>query len=242
MMPPRGPRLDTGGPESVPVGPVAAGLDEAGSAMIGSVAEISLVYVGDPMCSWCWGFAPVLEEVVGATGVGLEVVVGGLRPGPAAEPLAGGLRRYLEREWAEIAARTGQPFDVEVLEQLGDGWVYDTEMADMAVVHMRALAPDQTLPFFVRVQSAFYAERIDVTHPDSYGPLVGEFGVDPGEFVRALGEDELRKEAWRDFATARRWGVTGFPTLLFRRGERIGLITAGYRPARDVMAAVSSLL
>ncbi|MDH5427723.1 MAG: DsbA family protein, partial [Nitrospirota bacterium] len=23
----------------------------------------TLIYVADPMCSWCWGFSPVLEEI-----------------------------------------------------------------------------------------------------------------------------------------------------------------------------------
>jgi putative protein-disulfide isomerase len=41
-----------------------------------------LLYVMDPMCSWCWGFAPVLEslaEQAAAAGVGLQLVLGGLR-------------------------------------------------------------------------------------------------------------------------------------------------------------------
>lgn len=205
------------------------------------MTDLALVYVGDPMCSWCWGFAPVLEQLVEATGLAVEVTVGGLRPGPAAEPLGTGLRRYLEREWSAISEQTGQPFDTALLDRLGEEWVYDTEMADMAVVHMRDLAPDQALPFFARVQRAFYAEGVDVTEPDSYRDLVGEFGADPDAFVATLGADDLRKRTWRDFATARRWGVTGFPTLLYRREERLGLITAGYRPAADVIAAVSSM-
>lgn len=24
---------------------------------------VEFVYVGDPMCSWCWGFAPALEKL-----------------------------------------------------------------------------------------------------------------------------------------------------------------------------------
>ncbi|MFQ5523922.1 MAG: DsbA family protein, partial [Acidimicrobiia bacterium] len=38
-----------------------------------------LIYVGDPMCSWCWGFAPEIEDL--ADEYPVEVVVGGLRPG-----------------------------------------------------------------------------------------------------------------------------------------------------------------
>ena len=38
-----------------------------------------LLYVMDPMCSWCWGFAPVAEalaEQAAAAGVPLQLVVG----------------------------------------------------------------------------------------------------------------------------------------------------------------------
>ena len=39
-----------------------------------------LLYVMDPMCSWCWGFAPVaraLGEQAQAAAVELHLVVGG---------------------------------------------------------------------------------------------------------------------------------------------------------------------
>ena len=41
-----------------------------------------LLYVMDPMCSWCWGFAPVVETLAAQAnraGIELQVVVGGLR-------------------------------------------------------------------------------------------------------------------------------------------------------------------
>jgi putative protein-disulfide isomerase len=49
-----------------------------------------LIYVMDPMCSWCWGFAPVADALVQqarAAGVPLHLVMGGLRSeGAALEP------------------------------------------------------------------------------------------------------------------------------------------------------------
>ena len=27
------------------------------------MAERQLLYFADPMCSWCWGFSPVVEEL-----------------------------------------------------------------------------------------------------------------------------------------------------------------------------------
>ncbi len=25
--------------------------------------DLEFIYVGDPMCSWCWGFSPALEQM-----------------------------------------------------------------------------------------------------------------------------------------------------------------------------------
>ena len=42
-----------------------------------------LIYFADPMCSWCWGFAPVAEAIRQRLGDALPIrlMMGGLRPG-----------------------------------------------------------------------------------------------------------------------------------------------------------------
>ena len=42
----------------------------------------TILYFVDPMCSWCWGFAPVMEKVRAQIGdkAEIQVFVGGLRP------------------------------------------------------------------------------------------------------------------------------------------------------------------
>lgn len=198
----------------------------------------TLIYLGDPMCSWCWGFAPVLERL--STDHPIEVMVGGLRPGPAAEVLSPRLEDFLRNEWSQIAARTDQPFDTGFLDDLGPDWIYDTELGAIAVTRMRELKPERTLEFFARIQRAFYAERVDVTRPEVFGPLAVEFDLDPGEFVDSLGTDAARKVAWADFAQARRWGVTGFPSLVARHNDRLHLLAAGYRPYEEIAAALTT--
>jgi putative protein-disulfide isomerase len=45
-----------------------------------------LLYVMDPMCSWCWGFAPVAEALIAQARrpVCTRLVPGGLRTGGSA--------------------------------------------------------------------------------------------------------------------------------------------------------------
>jgi putative protein-disulfide isomerase len=201
-----------------------------------------LVYVGDPMCSWCWGFAPVLQRIVATHRLRLHMVVGGLRPGAAAQPLTERLRAYLLHHWDNVAAASGQPFDRDALAARSSQWRYDTEPAAAAFVTMRRRRPEAELRFFTRLQRAFYAEGADLTDPGAYPPLLAEFPVDPDEFIAAMRSNEMRQAAWADFAEARRLGVTGFPTTFIRLGDRYRMIAAGYQPYEQVDQILHAVL
>ena len=76
------------------------------------MARTRLLYVMDPMCSWCWGFAPVadaLAEQARAAGVPMHLVAGGLRTGQGAS-LDPNTRRYILEHWHAVHDATGQPF------------------------------------------------------------------------------------------------------------------------------------
>ncbi len=196
------------------------------------------VYVADPMCSWCWGFAPTIEQLGAGFNIPIRIVVGGLRPAETAEKLDDRMRSYLEQTWELVAARSGQPFDTSFLAR-NDGWVYDTELPAMAVVTMRRLRPDAEAAFFTGLQRAFYAQAIDITDPDEYPALVAEFLDDAEEFLDAFTSDEARWAAWNDFSTARSWGVDGFPALLLQDGDDLSVVTRGFQPATTLVPAVA---
>jgi len=105
---------------------------------------VEFVYVGDPMCSWCWGFAPALEKLESRYGIPLRVVMGGLRTGSQAEPMDTEARQQLAGYWQGVAQRTGQPFTNASL--VRDGWSYDTEPSCRAVVTMRQTRPTRDSP------------------------------------------------------------------------------------------------
>lgn len=199
--------------------------------------DVELVYVGDPMCSWCWGFAPALAVLSETFDLPLRVVLGGLSPGRGLGVLTPKLAATIAHHWRQVEERTGQPFDHSVLERraaAGD-WYYDTELPCVAVATMRQHAPDQALAFMARLQHAFYAEGIDLTELAAYPPLVEGFAPDPAGFVAELATDEARQRAWADFAWARKLGVSGFPSLLLREGTEWSTLTQGWAPTEDLV-------
>jgi putative protein-disulfide isomerase len=138
----------------------------------------------------------------------------------------------LAHHWEQVAAASGQPFDLAALDRTD--WMYDTLVPDTAVVTMRSMAPHETLRFFSTVQRAFYAEAVDVTDRDVYADLVADFPVDPESFAAGIRSSEMLVAAEQDFRESQWLGVTGFPTLLLRDGTTTVPMSLGYAPFERV--------
>lgn len=189
-----------------------------------------LVYFADPMCSWCWGFAPVINGLADHFGERLPVtlVVGGLRPGTTTAMLDE-MKSDVRQHWQHVAETTGQPFDFSFFDR--DDFIYDTEPASRAAVVARLLNPRLTLSYFTSVQRAFYAEGRDTTNADVLADIAAGHGLDRREFKAAMATKEAGIATRQDFEATRASGVSAFPTLY--AGEPEGgyaMVTAGYRP------------
>ena len=202
--------------------------------------DLAFIYVGDPMCSWCWGFSPALEEMRTRYAIGMRVVMGGLRTGAQAQPMDTEARRQLADYWRGVEERTGQPFTAAALER--DGWSYDTEPSCRAVVAMRELAPDETLRWVARLHKAFYVEGVDITDLAVFPELADGFDVDRDRYAGKLAEEATIEATRQDFLEAQRYGVSGFPTVLFRDGDEVGIVTRGFAPWVQLEPALTSWL
>lgn len=201
--------------------------------------EPHLIYFADPMCSWCYGFSPVIEEICRTFGRGLpvRVVMGGLRPGTE-QPMTPEAKREVLGHWAHVHEATGLPFDEQALDR--EGFRYDTDPGARAVVVARGESEELAVSYLARIQKAFYAEGRDVTSADVLADLVTEFGLDRADFLARWASDEATQETWRDYAISQRAGVTGFPTLVGGPNESgvYGVVTRGYAPADQVLAVL----
>lgn len=193
-----------------------------------------LLYVMDPMCSWCWGFAPVADALVEqarAAGVPLHLVVGGLRTGSRAA-LEPGTKRYILEHWQAVKDTTGQSFRFE--DALPDGFVYDTEPACRAVVAARSLDPDIAWKLVKEIQQAFYLEGRDVTRGSVLAELAEKAGLPRIVFAEAFDNPEQIAATASDFSWVQDLGIAGFPTLLAERKGQLALLTNGYQPLEEL--------
>src|SRR5262245_61824267 len=149
------------------------------------MAQKQLVYVADPMCSWCYGFSPVITAIADRfeDRLPLKLVMGGLRAGNTA-PMRQQDKDYIKSAWTQVNGATGQPFDFDFLDR--ESFVYDTEPACRAVVTARRLLPRMALPFMARISQAFYAENRDMTSADEIAGVAEEAGFERDTFAEAF--------------------------------------------------------
>lgn len=198
-------------------------------------------YVGDPMCSWCWGISPVLGEVetfCASNDIGFSITVGGLRAG-GGDPWNERFKAFLRAEWQRIAKVTGQPFGFTLLD--APVFDYDTEPACRAVVAFQLLQARRdrdtptALAFFSAVQRKFYVEGQDPKPADFYQDICTSLGVDFEAFHTVFESADARHAVQQAFARCRQWGVRSFPTLLLERDREIVPLAVGFVTAEQVL-------
>ncbi|RZU02567.1 DsbA family protein [Rivibacter subsaxonicus] len=210
-----------------------------------AAAGWSLLYVADPLCSWCYGFAPSLAAVHARwPQLPIELVLGGLRV--EGEPLDARLRGLLQHHWDEVARRSGQLFVPDALQR--EGFVYTTEPACRAVVTVRELAlaedpasaPAQALAMFHAIQVAFYAEGRDATDAELLADVAQRIGVDRARFASAFADAAMQLRTQEDFVTAQRLGIRGFPALAAVREGQGRLLAQGWLAPEELLARLET--
>ncbi len=200
-----------------------------------------LWYVADPMCSWCWGFSPVISAIKEKFGAELKIslLLGGLQPGTTV-PVSAASRDEILHHWQAVHARTKQPFLFNGA--LPDGFIYDTEPPSRAVLALAEILPKQTFRFFATLQEAFYAKQMDITREDVLVGLLADYELEPDAFRVLFESDEIKQKTKAHFSRARQTGIRGFPTCVLQDKTDHQLLCSGYRPYEELRPEIEAWL
>ncbi len=196
-----------------------------------------LIYFGDPMCSWCWGFARTLSRIQTEYGprAPISLVLGGLHAFDK-NPMSPSYKDTIRHHWESVHKTTGVPFDFRFFDR--DGFILDTEPGCRAVVTARHMKAKNLLAFYESISRSFYTENIDTTDLGNFLPLANEANLDADRFAQLFHSDEIKQATKNDFFRSQSLGVTGFPTLVIRENDQMALLTAGYQPFENLKPAL----
>ena len=186
-----------------------------------------IIFVVDPMCSWCWGFAPVIEALRKSDASTFSLVVGGLRSKGEMIWDESSIR-YLQGHWEQVAKSTGQPFSNILFEK--EHFDYNTYPACKALVSVRELfGMQKAFEYLHTLQNSFYARGEDITQFKVLMELLDSIDVDVEKFDTFYKSERAQLLMEHDFAKARSMGANAFPSVVIIDEEGHMICQKGYR-------------
>ncbi len=200
-----------------------------------------LIYIADPMCSWCYGFSPEIQRVMEhyKNRLRFSLIMGGLRPGGGTQ-WNQEMKDFLRHHWEEVAKKTNQSFNFSLLER--PAFNYDTEPPCRAVVVVRDMVPDKTFLFFKAIQHAFYCLNKDPNELNFYVPICESLNIPTDDFEENFHSEEYKKKTLKDFAHSRQLGIRGFPSLVLLTEDSLQLVTHGYSKFEKMQETIEKLI
>ena len=189
--------------------------------------NLSLLYITNPMCAWCYGFTPVIRRLRALWQGHLEVQVrfGDLQAHDS-HPLQHDQKERLAISWHRVQERTYLPFEYRFFIQRS--FVFNTEPACRAMLCVRLLRPVLTLEVLRAMHSAFFVDNIDLKETRELVRLVGLFGIRENLFLTLFESDEIMQQVEEEFAYVDDIGATTFPSVYLNTSDGPQRLTAGY--------------
>ena len=184
-----------------------------------------LIYVADPMCSWCWGFQSTMEQVhrvVGDTPV--QYVMGGLAR-DSDEPMPEEVQKYVQDQWRKVSATSGAEFNWKFWEQCRPRRsTYPACRAVLAAGHQARLRA-----MFEAIQRAYYLEVRNPSDIATLSDVAEEIGLDRDRFGVDVASTDVENELQEGFDVRRSMNANAFPSLIYKTdAERFVWLTKGY--------------
>lgn len=196
-----------------------------------------LLYVYDPLCGWCYGFAPVMDKIHTKykDRLRFKVVSGGMIVGDRIGPI-GVVAPYIKHAYKDVERATGVKFGEGFLKGiLDDGKAVFTSIPpSQALAVFKKMKPGHAMQFAHELQTAIYYDGIRPAEYSDYKKLAERHGLNGEEFVRQMQTPEAKAAAEQDFALSDSLGVQGFPTVFLVKDDKAYRLTSGYVGEKDM--------
>ncbi len=194
----------------------------------------TLFYVMDPMCSWCWGFAPALRQLLNVLDdtTRMQYVMGGLAP-DSDEPMPEETREYVKQQWRLVFEQTGAEFN-------WDFWGNcqprrSTYPACRAVIAAGKQGEHLSPKMIFAIQHAYYEQARNPSDTSTLLQLATELGLDFKQFSSDINSEKTQKLLQQDFTIRSSLGAEHFPSLFLETEEGIKCLSAGYTDSATLL-------
>lgn len=189
----------------------------------------TLYYIYDPMCSWCWGYAPTWQRLQNELSTHVDIVygIGGLAK-DSNTIMSAEMQTFLQQTWRKIAHQLGTQFNF-------DFWLHcqprrSTFPACRATLVARAFKKEQEM--LAAIQRAYYLQAKNPSDMDTLQALAIEIGLDKNNFLQQMMSPQVNTSLQEEIKAMRAMPINGFPALVLLKDQVYTAITIDYKDWR----------
>jgi putative protein-disulfide isomerase len=187
------------------------------------------------MCSWCWAFRPVWEEILRNLPEGLATrrLLGGLAP-DTEQPMPQEMQQQISGYWHQIQQRVpGTRFNFAFWKECSPRRA--TYPACRAVI--AATRQDSRFEelMILAIQQAYYLQARNPSEPDTLGELADEIGLNGERFRAEQDSTTVQLALEQEIRQGLRVGARGFPSLVLEQDGAYQVLIYSYTDPEVVL-------
>jgi len=193
------------------------------------------------MCSWCWGFRPVwqqLEQQLSTT-VKIVYIVGGLAS-DSDQPMAMAMQQALAATWQRIQQQ------IPGIEFNYDFWRHNSKTQPRrstypscrAVLAAKIQDPELEKAMILSIQQAYFLHTKNPSNIDILTDIATSIGLKSEQFRHDMASQTVEMQLQEQLQLARRLSVQGFPSLVLSKGDRLHAIPLDYNNSHTMQQAI----
>lgn len=196
-----------------------------------------LIYVYDPMCSWCWGFSETWLKLQAAIGdkLAIEYKVGGLAP-DSDEPMRKEMQQFLQQTWQRIEQQLGTPFNHEFWHTAQPR--RSTYPACRAVLVARQQNKEQEMLY--AIQKAYYLDAQNPSDISTLASLAEQIGLEKNAFLKEIESEKINSLLMEEINQARSLPIQGFPSLVLENKGLYAAVPVNYQDWQSTYQQITS--
>jgi len=204
--------------------------------------NITLYYVHDPMCSWCWGFAPVLGELLDALpkAVCVQRLLGGLAPDNES-PMPEAMKQLLQQTWRQIEETIPTAkFNFGFWQQCQPR--RSTYPACRAVIAARQQGQQFDEVMTTAIQEAYYRQARNPSDEDTLVSLAEALKLDVNQFQMALNSTQTEQQLQQEIRQSRELFIESFPGFSINCAQAHSQIKINYNNVQPMLEQINRFI
>lgn len=200
----------------------------------------TLYYIHDPMCSWCWAFRPVWQQLakhLQTHPIAVRSLVGGLAP-DSDEPMPIAQRRQIQAIWRRIEQELGTEFNHSFWQECEPR--RSTYPACRAVIAARQQDAEEAI--ILAIQQAYYLRALNPSDEETLLQLADELELNFDRFANDLHSEQTQQAFEYELAFAHQLPIQGFPSLVLAHKDQYYRLPIDYQNHLTTLAAMGNIM